>query len=118
MFAGSLFRVPFAAEDGARRCDLLTGLRGLMHPQQRRLRHVLGLGDGGHLPGRVRAHRPRCQADSVTTVDQVEQQERDDEAAEVVDERAAGQHPHHPRQTRPLSAGCPGLLGCHEYSAR
>jgi hypothetical protein len=34
----------------ARRCDLLAGLERLMHPQQRFLHHVLGLGDTAEHP--------------------------------------------------------------------
>src|SRR6266508_3180158 len=34
----------------ARRCDLLAGLQRLMHPQQRFLHHVLGLGDAAQHP--------------------------------------------------------------------
>jgi hypothetical protein len=34
----------------ARRCDLLAGLKRLIHPQQRFLDHVLGVGDAAEHP--------------------------------------------------------------------
>jgi hypothetical protein len=37
-------------EEGPRRCDLLAGLQRPMHPQQRFLHHVLGLGNSARQP--------------------------------------------------------------------
>jgi hypothetical protein len=37
-------------DERVRRCDLLAGLEGLMDPQQRVLRHVLGFGDAAEHP--------------------------------------------------------------------
>jgi hypothetical protein len=37
-------------DERARRCDLLAGIKRLMHPQQRFLHHVLGLGDASEHP--------------------------------------------------------------------